>query len=76
MSVSSGTTPSGTESSGYVGPNSLPGILNRDSHPDDDNKVTRSPIKKPPRVPVEYSVTPVLRVRIVEPLDAATAEKW
>ena len=44
----SGTTPSGTESSGYVGPNSLPGLLHRDSHPDEDNKVTSSPTKTTP----------------------------
>ena len=28
------------------------------------------------RMRIEYPVTPVLCVRIVDPLDAATAEKW
>ena len=32
--------------------------------------------EKPPPIRVEFSVTAVFRVRIVDPLDAATAEKW
>ena len=31
---------------------------------------------KSPPIRIEFSVTPVFRVRIVDPLDAATAEKW
>jgi hypothetical protein len=31
---------------------------------------------RPHRMRIEFPVTPVLRVRIVDPLDAATAEKW
>ena len=48
MPVSTGTTPSGTGFSGYVGPNVPPGLLKRDSHPDDDNKVIRCPTKTTP----------------------------
>ena len=48
MPVSTGTTPSGTGFSGYVGPNVSPGLLKRDSHPEDDYKKTRRPIKTTP----------------------------
>ena len=74
MPVSTGTAPSGTGFSEYVGPNSPPRLLKRDSHPEDDYKKARCPIKAP-QVPVEYSVTPVFRVRIVDPLVATTALK-
>ena len=36
----------------------------------------RLPEPKPPPIRAEFSVTAVFRVRIVGPLDAATAEKW
>ena len=36
----------------------------------------RFPAPKPRQVEAEFSVTPAFRVRIVDPLDAATAEKW
>jgi hypothetical protein len=36
----------------------------------------RLPAPKPRQFRTEFSVTPVFRVRIVNPLDAATAEKW
>jgi hypothetical protein len=36
----------------------------------------RLPEPKPPPIRAEFSVTAVFRVRIVDPLDAATAEKW
>ena len=36
----------------------------------------RLPAPKPLQFQTEFSVTPAFRVRIVQPLDAATAEKW
>ena len=38
--------------------------------------VTGTPLHKPREFQAEFSVTPAFRVRIVDPLDAATAEKW
>ena len=72
---STGSTPSSSDRCGYSG-------SNRFQCPcsvffDRVLTINASGVQeKPPLTRVEFFVTPVFRVRIVDPLDAATAEKW
>ena len=72
---STGTTPSSGDLCGFSG--SIPLSTHPKCHfrPGSDNQ--RFTVQeKPPPTGIEFSVTSVFRVRIVDPLDAATAEKW